>query len=306
MNDLYSLSQVLKHHPLYRLRRDEILHIYLQLGAHKNLTAESFLEAVKFKLPEIHEALQSNHDLFRRHCMESFKMTEQGATLLCYGEEDYPNSCYLMEDPPLTLSFLGSPSWRGARSLSVVGSREPCFESTQWMEKEFSDFCQRAKPVIVSGGARGVDQKAHAIALRHHLSTVVVLPSGLGCLYPESLQEWVQPVLAAGGCFVSEYSLDQRMHKHLFHHRNRLIAALGCASLLIEARRRSGTLITAQQASQLGRPVWVVPGHPLDVHFGGSLDLLSEGASLIRDAEDLFMYFNSERAPQNIQLEFLV
>jgi DNA processing protein len=209
-----------------------------------------------------------------------------------------------MEDPPLTLSFLGHASWREEKNLSVVGSREPCFESTQWMEKEFSEFCEKSKTSIISGGARGIDQKAHAIALRHHLSTVVVLPSGLASMYPDSLREWVSPILDKGGCFLSEYSYEQKMHKHLFHHRNRLIAALGKATLLIEARRRSGTLITAHQALQLGRPVWVVPGHPLDVHFGGSLDLLTEGAALVRDAEDLFMYFKSELAPVNVQMEF--
>ena len=84
------------------------------------------------------------------------------------------------------------------------------------------------------------------------------------------------------------------MHKHLFHHRNRLIAALGRASLIVEARKRSGTLITAQQAAQLGRPVWGVPWHPRDPNFQGSLDLLSEWAQLVRDAQDLSMFFHSE------------
>lgn len=306
MNDLYSLSQILKHHPLFRTRRDEILRIYFLLGSQKNLNADSLMLALKYQIPDLHSALQQNHDLFKRHCEETWRMSEQGVQMLSYGEDSYPRSCYLMEDPPLTLTYWGVPSWQSGRSLAVVGSREPCFESTQWMEKEFSDFCERAKPVVVSGGARGVDQKAHAIALRHHLRTVVVLPSGLNNLYPESLREWIEPVIANGGCFLSEYSFEQRMHKHLFHHRNRLIAALGCASLLIEARRRSGTLITAHQALQLGRPVWVVPGHPLDVHFGGSLDLLSEGAFLIRDAEDLFMSFNSEPLPKKGQLELFV
>ena len=162
------------------------------------------------------------------------------------------------------------------------------------MEKEFSEFCEKQKPCVVSGGARGIDQKSHAMALRKSLPTIIVLPSGLGKLYPDSLKQWIGPVLDGGGCFISEYNFDQAMHKHLFHHRNRLIAALGKATLLVEARRRSGTLITAQQAIQLGRPVWVVPGHPHDPHFLGSLDLLAEGAVLIRDAQDLSIYFESE------------
>ena len=160
MNDLYSLSQILKLHPLFRTRRDEVLRIYFELGARQNLTADSLLSTLKGHIPELHGALQQNQDLFKHHTTETWRMLEYGVQLVCYGEVLYPRSCYLMEDPPLTLSYLGQPAWQTGKSLAVVGSREPCFESTQWMEKEFSEFCQRAKPNVVSGGARGVDQKA--------------------------------------------------------------------------------------------------------------------------------------------------
>jgi len=113
-------------------------------------------------------------------------------------------------------------------------------------------------------------------------------------------------VIEGGGCFVSEYDFSQAMHKYLFHHRNRLIAALGAATLLVEARRKSGTLITAQQAAQLGRSVWVVPGHPQDPHFAGCLDLLSEGALMIRDAQDLSMYFSSELTDEKMSMAAVV
>lgn len=303
MNDLYCLAQILKSHPLFRIRRDEVFRIFFDLAAQKNLNAEGLIERLRIEIPELHEALHTNHSLFKKLCEEAWQLRGQGVHFVCYGEELFPPTCYLMEDPPLTLSYQGAPAWMNGNNLSVVGSREPAFESMQWMEKEFSSFCEKARPCIVSGGARGIDQKAHAMAVRHQLSTVVVLPSGLGQLYPESLKEWISPILDRGGCFVSEYSFEQRMHKHLFHHRNRLIAALGKATLLVEARRRSGTLITANQALQLGRAVWVIPGHPLDTHFGGSLDLLTEGASLVRDAEDLLMYFNSELSPPKVQME---
>lgn len=294
MNDLYSLSQLIKSHPLYTIQRDEIHHLYRMLGQQKQLHAEGLLCELRERIPELFEALQKNHVLFKKHCEESLQLRLQGVQLVCYGEELFPSSCYWMADPPLTLSYLGATAWLNERTLSVVGSREPSFESVQWMEREFAPFCESEKPCVVSGGARGVDQKSHSIALRKNTTTIVVLPSGLQSMYPDSLKEWVAPILNGGGCFLSEYAFEQKMHKHLFHHRNRLIAALGQASLLVEARRRSGTLITAQQALQLGRPVWVVPGHPQDPHFSGSLDLLMEGALLIRDAQDLSMYFASE------------
>ena len=294
MNDLYALSQLIKSLPFYSVHRDEIHHVYRLLAQDNELHAEGLLNKLKDHFPEVFLALQKNHELFKKHCVDSQRLHDQGVQLVCYGEKNFPRLCYWMADPPLTLMYWGVPAWNDIETLSVVGSREPSFESMQWLEKEFAPFCDSAKPCIVSGGARGVDQKSHSTALRKNLSTVIVLPSGLGALYPDSLREWVQPVLDQGGSFLSEYAFEQKMHKHLFHHRNRMIAALGKVTLLVEARRRSGTLITAQQALALGRPVWVVPGHPLDPHFLGSLDLLTEGAQLIRDAQDLTMYFNSE------------
>lgn len=294
MNDLYSLSQIIKNHPAYAVARDEIHLMYQMLAREGCLQAPEVMVAVRDRWPELHEALLKNHSLFKRHCEETLKLQMQGVQFVVYGEVLYPSMCYRMSDPPLTLSYIGAPAWLNERTLSVVGSREPAADSLLWMEKELAAFCDQVKPCIVSGGARGVDQKAHSVALRKGCTTVIVLPSGLGEIYPSSLREWVSLVTEQGGCFLSEYDHQQRMHKHLFHHRNRLIAALGQASLLVEARRRSGTLITASQALQLGRPVWVVPGHPLDPHFLGGLDLLLDGAQMVRDAQDLFMFFGAE------------
>lgn len=300
MNDLYSISQLIKVHPLYTIQRDRIHQLYRRLGIQKKLDAARLLLDLKQHFPDLYLAIQKNHELFNKHCQDSLKLKLQGIQFVCYGESLFPSSCYMMAEPPLTLSFMGSPAWLTERTLSVVGSREPTFESIQWMEKEFAPFCENEKPCVISGGARGIDQKSHAIALRKDTTTVVVLPSGLGCVYPGSLQEWIPAILDSGGCILSEYAHEQMMHKHLFHHRNRLIAALGRATLLVEARRRSGTLITAHQAVQLGRPVWVVPGHPQDPHFTGSLELLAEGALLIRDAHDLAMNFASEMVSKNL------
>ncbi|XGC79694.1 DNA-processing protein DprA [Bdellovibrio bacteriovorus] len=294
MNDLYSLCQLIKSHPLFNLQRDAILGLFYSLKIKAQLDPEGLLQALKFHQPDLYEAIQKNHALFKKHCEDSLKLKLSGVHLVCYGEELYPPSCYLMSDPPLTLSYRGSPAWFSEKALAVVGSREPCFESIQWMEKEFAPFCEKERPCVVSGGARGIDQKSHSVALRKSLPTIVVLPSGLENIYPESLKEWFHPILENGGCVLSEYAYEQKMHKHLFHHRNRLIAALGKATLLVEARKRSGTLITAHQSLNLGRPVWIVPGHPSDPHFSGSLELLMEGAQIVRDAQDLSMLITAE------------
>ena len=294
MVDLYSFSQIIKNHPTYKLRNDEIHKIYQALGREGKLTPELLLSEFKVYLPELSGDLQKSFQLYTKIREQNLNLKMKGYSLVCYGEELYPPTCYLMEDPPLTISYLGSPVWLMGQTISVVGSREPSSESLAWMENEFAPFCEQVRPCVVSGGARGIDQKSHSIALRKAASTVVVLPSGLGQIYPSSLESWVHSILDGGGSLLSEYAFEQRMHKYLFHHRNRLIAALGKATLLVEAKRRSGTIITAQKSIQLGHSVWVVPGHPLDPHFNGSLDLLSEGALMVRDAQDLVMFYGSE------------
>lgn len=294
MADIYSLSQVIKNHPTYKAKYFEIHKIYKALGEKNELSLEGVMTAIRWQFPELFYDLQKSFNLYLELREQNLKLKLKGYSLICLGEELYPPTCYFMEDPPLTLSFLGSSSWILGRTISVVGSREPQVDSLSWMEKEFAPFCEESRACVVSGGARGIDQKSHSVALRKQMPTIVVLPSGLGQIYPSSLVSWVQSILDCGGCLISEYPFEQKMHKHLFHHRNRLIAALGRATLLVEAKKRSGTLITAKKSIEMGHPVWVVPGHPLDPHFGGSLDLISEGAQLVRDAQDLTMFFASE------------
>jgi DNA processing protein len=304
--ELFSFSQIIKKLQLYKNHRDEIHQIYLQLGKSGALNVDNLRQVCREKLSHLQGFLPGMHpgffshefdqhqDEFKKIRAENRQLAQQGVQFAVYGTNLFPSHCYLMGDPPLTLSFQGSPVWLMEKSIAVVGSREPSQDSLKWLEKELAEFCRIEKSLIVSGGARGIDQKAHAIALRNNCPTIIVLPSGLGQIYPASLKNWLEPVLAGGGCVLSEYDYSQKMHKYLFHHRNRLIAALGLVTLLVEAKRKSGTLITAQQAAQLGRPVGVVPGHPYDPHFAGCLDLLSEGATIIRDAQDLSIFLKAE------------
>lgn len=218
----------------------------------------------------------------------------KGRSFLTPADPLYPPSLLEAMDSPLSLTVQGRPEVLHEPALAVVGSREPSRDTLFWMESELGTFCREQRVVIVSGGARGVDQKAHSLALRNRTPTVVFLPSGLDNLYPQDLSEWTEAILEGGGALVSEYPASLRMAKQNFHQRNRLIAGLSKATLIVEAKRRSGTVITAMRAAEIGRPLWVVPGHPQSPHFGGSLDLLAEGGSLIRQHEDLTLFWQAE------------
>lgn len=210
------------------------------------------------------------------------------------GEEHYPSSFVGMPGAPILISFRGHASWKSVRGIAVVGSRDISQLSNLWMEDSFADFLREHHPLIVSGGARGVDQLAHQLALRNQCPTVAIIPSGLGNIYPQALGLLQSKIIDGGGCLLSEYAYDQQMWKQHFHDRNRLIAGLGQMTLLVEARRRSGSLITAQRTLELGKTVLVVPGHPCEASHLGNLDLLSDGATPVRDAHDLSMHFTDD------------
>lgn len=292
--DTYSLMQILKEHSFYKNNGDAVRGWILAATVDGHLNFAEFMRYLEEQAPALALHLRENRTRYRNIFNRTFQLRGAGYGFACFGEELYPADFYLMEDPPLAVSFLGSPAWLLGRSLSVVGSRDPRDESVSWMEMEFGEFLNQERVHVVSGGARGIDQKAHSLALRRDLPTTVILPSGLGSIYPSALESWKKSVLASGGCFLSEYAFEQPMRKHFFLHRNRLIAALGQMILLVEARRRSGSLISADQAIKVGRPVMVVPGHPQDKNFSGNLDLLADGALLVRDAQDLGFFYRSE------------
>jgi DNA processing protein len=202
--------------------------------------------------------------------------------------EDYPPLLKLIPDPPEKLYVWGNASVLSQNLISMVGSREPAHESIEWMETYIPELIKLGIN-IVSGGARGIDQRAHSLALRNKAPTIVVLPSGFQNLYPKELGYWKDIIFANGGCFVSELLPSARMRTHYFHQRNRIVVGLSKTLLLVEARRRSGSSMSARLAVEQGRCVAVVPGSPVKQNWGASLDLISQGAFCVRDAVDVWL-----------------
>jgi len=216
-----------------------------------------------------------------------------GARVLYPGHEDYPfDENSRLEEQPAFLASWGEAPWRSGRCVAVVGSREPSDEALLWMETHFSWFLRERPAVVVSGGARGIDQKAHFLAIRAGRPTVVFLPSGLAHPYPGEWREWKEWVLETGGALVSAYPPHQEIRRHHFQSRNRLIAALGKFLFVVEARRRSGSSMTARLALDVDRTVCVLPACPSDPRAGGTVDLLFDGAQPLRDGADLAGIFD--------------
>jgi DNA processing protein len=210
-----------------------------------------------------------------------------GARILFPYHADYPETFYRLEKPPLFLSMIGEPCWVGRSCLSVVGSREASRRAIEWMEQHLLAVVQKKKTILVSGGARGIDQKAHALSLRAGQSTIAFLPAGISEIYPADFASWLPDILACKGAVISEFAPHAKMRKYHFERRNRLIAALGRVTFVVEARRQSGSIMTARLARDADKTVCVLPSFPGDPGSAGSLDLLFDGAFPIRDAQDL-------------------
>lgn len=208
------------------------------------------------------------------------------------GYSDYPVRWTELSRQPVVFNYQGSPCWLTHPMLAVVGSRTPLPDTLLWMRRELSEFLRHHRVGIVSGGARGVDQWAHRLALDCKRPTVCMFPSGLLNPYPFGQEALWQQVVAGGGALVSTCGLAEPMRKSYFHIRNRWIAGLGEICFVAEANRRSGSHLTAKLAQEENRDLATLPVFPLAHQGLANLDLISDGAVLLRDARDLTTLWN--------------
>lgn len=220
---------------------------------------------------------------------------DNGVSIVFPGHGDYPTAFASLREPARVLFVRGRPAWKAGVGLSIVGSREPTRFAFEWMDTHLSPVLRRQSVYTVSGGARGVDQRAHALSLRAGCPTVAFLPSGLAQIYPADFANWAHAIVEAGGALVTEFPPWEPMRKAHFHRRNRLIARMGAVCFVVEAGRKSGSLITARYAADAGIPVATLPAAAIEPKAMGSLDLLFDGAQVLRDGRDLseFLFLNA-------------
>lgn len=230
--------------------------------------------------------LSSATDAISNSKRDILSCAENGLQLIPFWHPHYPNDIKLMQRPPLLISCLGDTERLIQPSMAVVGSRKISFQSIRWMESELPKFFKKCSMGLTSGGAFGVDQKAHQICSLYNQPSTCWLPSGLLNIYPQKLKSYISDIISSGGLIASTYAPNVGMRKHHFLQRNQFIAACSLFTFVVQAKRKSGTLITAKAAADLGKEVAVLPSGPLEEGLGG-LDLIYDGARLVRDADDL-------------------
>jgi DNA processing protein len=212
------------------------------------------------------------------------------------GRQGYPPLLAELHDPPARLFLRGGLSDLLARpAVAIVGARS-CSSYGAQVAQELARDLATAGVVVVSGLARGIDGEAHRGALAGGGVTVAVLGCGIDRDYPRSHAELARRI-AEDGLVVSEYPPGVEPAPWRFPARNRIIAGLAHATVVVEARERSGALITADFALELGRDVFAVPGEITSALSGGTNDLLRQGAAPLLSVEDILGAIGLERAP---------
>ena len=208
-----------------------------------------------------------------------------------YFNSDYPEWLRHCDDAPLVLFYKGDLDFGERRILSVVGTRKMTSYGASFLKRFFRDL-EPYDPVIVSGLAYGVDIHAHRLALEHGLKTIGVLAHGLDRIYPRAhYAEGLQ--IINEGALITEFCMGTPPERENFVKRNRIIAGMSEATIIIESACKGGSLITAELASSYHRDVFALPGRSSDsLSFGCNELIKSNRAGMITEAHDLNRFLN--------------
>jgi DNA processing protein len=235
--------------------------------------------------PSIKSAMQGvTHWATQPHCQ-----------WLTWLDAQYPVALSDLTDAPPVLYARGDVGLLGCPAIAVVGARAASFAGHQLAFNLCRDLAL-AQWTVISGLAQGIDASAHRGALSvagqvGQARTVAVMGTGMDQIYPARHQALADAIVDRGGLLLTEATFGTALGPHLFPRRNRLVAALGRATVVVQAKARSGSLITARLANELGRDVFAVPGPAGDALFEGCHGLIRQGAGLLESADDLWRAF---------------
>jgi DNA processing protein len=219
-----------------------------------------------------------------------------GARLIAHGEADYPSALAEAVDAPPILWALGDSGLLSRPMIGMVGARNASSLGIR-MAARLGRGLSEAEFTVVSGLARGIDAAAHEAALDGEGRTIAVMAGGIDVIYPPENSALARAI-AERGCRISEHPPGLEPQARHFPLRNRIVAGLSRAVIVVEAAARSGSLITAKAALDYGREVMAVPGHPFDARASGCNMLIRDGALLVRSTADVLEALGAAFVPE--------
>jgi len=208
-------------------------------------------------------------------------------------DENYPFLLKEIPNPPASIYLKGKLPDERKIKISIVGTRKATIAG-RMLAKEIAQRLANFGIVIVSGLALGIDTAAHEGAISNGGETIAVLGRGVDRIYPSQNEGLAKEILLKKGAIISEYKPGTPPLPKQFLERNRIVAGLSVATIVIEAPRNSGAIVTARLAAEAGREVLVFPGPANHPNFAGSHKLIRDGASLVSSFEDIIEDLNLE------------
>jgi len=224
-----------------------------------------------------------------------------------FQDEHYPDRLKHCFDSPVLLFKSGNIDLKNRKIISIVGTRQITSYGTEFCRSLIEDLSP-LNPVIVSGFAYGVDIVAHQFAMEHNLQTIGVLAHGLNQIYPKTHKKYVARMMENGG-FITEFWSSSNPDKEKFVRRNRIVAGMTEATIVIESADKGGSLITANFANDYNRDVFAVPGRVTDTYSKGCNNLIKmQKANVLTNAADLIYMLNwdIENKSKTIQKQLFV
>ena len=216
-------------------------------------------------------------------------LAKNGARIIAYWDDDYPPMLKATEDAPIIIYLRGQHQIFSERCIAIVGTRHPSTYGKMIVESLTRDLVRNGF-TIVSGLARGIDTIAHQVTVQENGKTAAILGCGVDVMYPPENGKLARDIMV-NGALVSEFPMGTRPEPMYFPRRNRIIAGLCAATLVIEAGQKSGALITADHAVEQGRDVFAVPGNINNPNSSGCNRLVQQGAKLITHVNDILEEF---------------
>tara|TARA_Y100001960_G_scaffold333808_1_gene441136 strand:- start:592 stop:1725 length:1134 start_codon:yes stop_codon:yes gene_type:complete len=257
---------------------------------HKLVDQFGSVESVLENIEQINAKLKRKINLASdKGLKQEIKLLEQnGGMFLFHTDAAYPEQLKFISDHPPVLCCIGDIALLKQKQVAIVGARSVSVLGQKLTRKMAGTLAKKGY-VVTSGMARGVDGLAHLGCLDEQGKTIAVLGSSVDFVYPAENKQVYDDIIANGGLIISENKTGSGIvSKHQFPKRNRIITALSSAVVVTECTKKSGSLITARLALEMGKDLFAVPGHPLDKHFEGTNDLIKQScAYVLTNIEDL-------------------
>ncbi|MEG0732452.1 MAG: DNA-processing protein DprA [Vagococcus sp.] len=260
-----------------------IVHYHLE-QPDLELTVEECVKIGKVNQKYVGLFLESWENI-RRITEEDYYLFIESYAFITILDEEYPEYLREIYNPPVALFYRGNIDYLKTPTLAIIGSRKATEHGKLMVDSLVPKLCEN-NLTIVSGLAKGNDTYAHQAAIRNRGKTIAVIGSGLNICYPKE-NERLQEFISNQHLILSEYLPNTRPLAYHFPSRNRIIAGISQAVCVIEAKKKSGTYITATLALEEGREVFSIPGNPINDQSEGCLQLIQDGAKCIWKAEDI-------------------